>query len=283
MKKIILIWDLDGAIGQINSSYPYNFNYKNLETELDNVRYALDKLDEYRVKTCFAVTGFSAEEGLYPYVFPELINEICKRGHEIASHSWRHEWAPLFAQKQIQLSLKRSKSALEKCISNRQDVIGFVPPHNRPMSWLKKGAFSLGDRGIYPFFTMGDTGQLIKQLKVNNYRWIRISHKNILRKLGLTPDNITGRVYEYNDVLILENHYTGFDEKVVSHILATQHPTYTISAHPLMLSFPNKTENRQNFEGFLQRFKEVESSVEFTTPGQILTDSSAKKILPDQN
>lgn len=282
MKKIIIVWDLDGAIGQINATYPYNFNYKSLERELDNVRYALNKLDEYKIKTCFAVTGFSAEEGKYPYVFPELINEISSRGHEIASHSWRHEWAPLFAEKQIQLSLKRSKSTLEKCISIRQDVIGFVPPHNRPMTWLKKGAFSFGDKGIYPFFRMGDNGQLLKQLKLNRYKWIRISHQNIFQKFGIKSKNITGRIYKYDDIMVLENHYAGFDERVVSHILQTEYSTYTISAHPLMLSFPNKKENMQNFEMFLQRLNEFKESIKFTTPKQILTDLFSKVLSEDQ-
>ena len=38
MKKIILIWDFDGAIGLINASYPYNFNFANLKREQDQVR-----------------------------------------------------------------------------------------------------------------------------------------------------------------------------------------------------------------------------------------------------
>jgi len=38
MKKIILIWDFDGAIGLINASYPYNFNFSNLKREQDQIR-----------------------------------------------------------------------------------------------------------------------------------------------------------------------------------------------------------------------------------------------------
>ncbi len=269
-KQILLIWDLDGAIGQLNSSYPYNFNYSFLEQELENVRYALDKLDEYQIKTCFAITGFSAEEGKYPYVFPDLINEISKRGHEIASHSWRHEWTPLFAQKQIHLSLKRSKSALEKSIDNRQEVVGFVPPHNRPMTWLGKGAFSIGDRGIYPFFKMGDNSQLLRELESNNYLWVRISHQNMLQKIGLESKNLTGRVYKHNKVTILENHYAGFDEEVITYICNSDSPTYTISAHPLMLSFPDKKENKQNFEIFLETLCRPEESIDFVTPMQLI-------------
>ena len=276
-KKIFVIWDLDGAIGQINSTSPYNFDYKTLEQELENVRHALKKLDEYQIKTCFAITGFSAEEGKYPYVFPELIDEISRKGHEIASHSWRHEWVPIFTRKQINLSLKRSKSALEKCISNRQAVVGFVPPHNRPMTWFRKGAFSLGDRGIYPFFQMGDNSRLLKELKSTEYKWVRVSHRNVLQKLRIRPRNITGRIYKYNEVLILENHYVGFDERVVSHILNTEFSTYIISAHPLMLSFPNKSENKENFQRFLETIVKERNSIEFATPSQYL-DEQIKSV-----
>ncbi len=164
-KKIIITWDFDGPIGLINASYPYNFHFSNLEREINNAKAILDILDKYQVKTCFAITGFSAEEGKYPYTFPELVHEIYKRGHEIASHSWRHEWSSIFQYNQIDKSLKRSKLALENALQQQQKVVGFVPPHNRPMTWLKRGAFSWGDRGIYPFFKAADNESIIKLLK----------------------------------------------------------------------------------------------------------------------
>ncbi|MFM9987002.1 polysaccharide deacetylase family protein [Flavobacterium sp.] len=269
-KKIILIWDFDGPIGQINSSYPYNFSFENFEEEINNVHYILKKLEEYNIKSCFAITGFSAEEGKYPYVFPELINEISLAGHEIASHSWRHEWTPIFLKKQIEKSLIRSKKSLEKAIHNKQNVIGFVPPHNRPMTWLRKGAFSIGDRGIFPFFKMGDNNNLINVLIETNYKWVRISYQNIFQKFNLLKKNCTGKVYKYNKILILENHYTGFDDKVINHILNTNFPTYTISAHPLMISFLNKTESKENFENFLKKLTQSDQEIQFVLPSSLI-------------
>lgn len=269
MKKIILIWDFDGPIGQINSSYPYNFNFKNFDTEIENVKWALDVLKTYNIKCCFAITGFSAEEGKYPYVFPELINEISKLGHEVASHSWRHEWAPIFKEEQIDKSLKRSKLVLEKQLVKGQEVSGFVPPHNRPMTWVRKLAFSIGDRGLFPFFKMGNVESLITLLNKNEYKWIRLSHQNIFTKLGFKKHNPTGRVYKYKKILILENHYTGFDEKVLNHILITDYDTYTVSAHPLMLSYENKVENKENFLNFLETLSKSNQNIEFVLPSEI--------------
>jgi len=269
MKKIILIWDFDGPIGQINSSYPYNFNFKNFEIEINNVKWLLTKLQEYNIKCCFAITGFSAEEGVYPYVFPDLINQISTLGHEVASHSWRHEWTPIFQKSQIEKSLKRSKVALEKTLHNQNKVSGFVPPHNRPMSWIKRGAFSLGDRGIFPFFKMGDNGTLISLLKHCDYQWVRISYRNIFSKLGFSKKNMTGRVLLQNNFVLFENHYTGFDEKVINHILTTNYETYTISAHPLMLSFKNKAESKENFRIILDTISKSTQNIGFVLPCEI--------------
>jgi peptidoglycan/xylan/chitin deacetylase (PgdA/CDA1 family) len=266
MKKIILIWDFDGAIGLINASYPYNFNFKNLQREQNQVELALDILDEYGIKCCFAITGFSAEEGLAPYTFPALIKEIHHRGHEVASHSWRHEWSSIFQLKQVDKSLKRSQLALEKAIDHQQKVIGFVPPHNRPMSWLKRGAFSWGDRGIYPFFKAADNESIIKLLNQNQYKWVRVSYKTLVQKLFKLKRNPTGRVINYKGVLVLENHYTGFDPFVVNHILNTNYSTYTISAHPLMLDFPNKKESMANFNQFLEQLTSSGQKIEFVRP-----------------
>lgn len=270
MKKIIVIWDFDGPIGQVNSSYPYNFDFENLEKEIENVRWLLTYLEQKDIKCCFAITGLSAEQGHYPFCFPDFINEISAAGHEVASHSWRHEWTPLFKEDQIHKSLKRSKKSLETAVGNQGSVMGFVPPHNRPMSWVRRGAFSLGDRGIWPFFKMGDTENLLNLLKLNNYKWIRVSYKNLFMNFGLQSKNSTGRVLKRNGIMVLENHYTGFDNKVIDHILSTNHPTYTISAHPFMLSLENKIESKSNFINFIERLTNSGQPISFILPCELL-------------
>jgi|26BtaG_2_1085354.scaffolds.fasta_scaffold00369_10 peptidoglycan/xylan/chitin deacetylase (PgdA/CDA1 family) len=269
-KKIIIIWDFDGPIGLINSTYPYNFNYSNFKNEQNNVLVILDILDEYEIKTCFAITGFSAEEGEAPYSFTELIFEIYNRGHEIASHSWKHEWLPLFNKNQICKSLKRSQQILEHSIKNKQKVVGFVPPHNRPMTWWRRAAISIGDRGIYPMFKMADNECVISVLRDLNYRWYRVSYKNLLMKFGLKNRNITGRTFYYKDILILENHYPGFDDVVINHILNTNYDTYTLSAHPLMFDFKDKKENKTSFLRFLDKLEASNQLIEYVRPMDLI-------------
>jgi peptidoglycan/xylan/chitin deacetylase (PgdA/CDA1 family) len=270
IKKIIITWDFDGPIGLINASYPYNFHYSNLEREIQNAKDILDILDLYDVKTCFAITGFSAEEGKFPYTFPEFIEEIYNRGHEIASHSWRHEWSSIFQLKQVDKSLKRSKSSLENAIDHKQKIVGFVPPHNRPMTWWRRGAFSWGDRGVFPFFKAADNETIINLLKKNDYKWIRISYKNIFHKIRLKQRNLTGRVHFYKGIMLLENHHTGFGKEVTKYILDSHHETYILSAHPLMFDFEDKKENKANFIYLLESIKNSEQDIEFVRPIDLL-------------
>lgn len=269
-KKILLIWDFDGPIGQINSTLPYNYSYDFMVREIENVRWLLETLKSYHVRCCFAITGLSAEPGTYPYHFPELIQEIASHGHEIASHSWKHEWIPLFTKAQIQKSLEKSKVALELA-SNGRLVTGFIPPHNRPMTWIKKGSYSLGDRGLWPFFPTGDLSTLIQLLKATGYKWVRISHKSPSVRFGIKKHNITGTIFNDSGIMILYNHYTGFDKVVREHIRRTSFDTYTISAHPSMLSL-TKNESRHEFLQFMNMMKEMSEVVEFVAPSNLMTN-----------
>lgn len=269
-KKILVIWDLDGFIGAVNSTYPYNYNFSNIQLELTCVRESLELMKKYSVKTTFAITGFSAEEGLEPYTFPNLINEICLNGHEIASHSWRHEWVPLFRKSQIDKSLFRSKKSLESAISKKQLVTGFVPPHNKPSSWLSKGAFSLEDRGLFPFFQMGDLSSLFSSLKLNDYKWVRIAHNPLINKFSKKKQHREHKIFNHNNLLVLQNHYMGFDKKIVEHIESTNREFFIVTAHPVMLAFKDgRPESWEHFEAFIRHFSERED-VSFVRPMDLL-------------
>ncbi len=267
-KRVFLIWDFDAAIGAINSTYPYNFSIEYIYREIENVRKILDLLDLYGIKSCFAITGFSAETGIYPFNIPDLIREIYERGHEVASHSWRHEWIPLFDKKQIEASLRRSKKALESALGIKDSVTGFVPPHSRPMTWLKRGAFSLGDKRHAPFYPMGDFSAVLSLVQKTGYKWARVSHHKIWHKF-YDKTNLCGRVIKHNGILILENHHVGFDQVVISHITSSNGGDFIITAHPAMLLFPDKNENIENLTNFLDNLSR-NVSIQFCTPRELI-------------
>jgi len=255
MIKVKIIWDFDAPIGQINSTFPYRFHFEILEKEIENVRYILDTSEEFGFKYTFAVTGFSAEKSVYPFDIRNLISEIYQKGHEIASHSWRHEWLPLLMEEQVIRTLERSKQVLEKCIGVEGAVKGFVPPHNRPMTWLSKGAFSPGDRGVYPFFKGANADYILRILEKLDYRWVRMVYKTPMDRL-LRRDSypsLKRGVYRHNAINIIPLHYNGFDKKaidVVKRGLVLNRDVF-ICGHPSGLS-RGGDESKENYDNFIK-------------------------------
>ncbi|MEO6694244.1 MAG: polysaccharide deacetylase family protein [Ignavibacteria bacterium] len=255
---LLLIWDYDSALGQINSTMPYNFRFDPIHEEIENVEYILSVAGNTDLKMTFACLGFAAEESVYPFSNPLQIRKIFEAGHEIASHSWRHEWFPLLTEKQIFRSLERSKSALEKCIGKGNIVVGFVPPHSRPMSWYKKFSISLGDRAIYPFHKGGDLGYIIKQLSILNYKWCRVlsTYKPIWEKVleNSGSENCMFNKWEiHNDIICVPQHYTGFDEPALKYLekAIEKSEALVIVGHPAALS-RYKEESRKHFDKFIE-------------------------------
>ena len=271
LKKIILIWDFDGIIGQINATRPYRMVVPEVTKELEQVEWLLDYLNQTQVKCCFAITGFSAEkDGWYPYSFPDLVKRIYDAGHEIASHSWKHEWIPTLNSFQFNGTLKRSKQSLERATEVENSVKGFVPPHNKPSSWIRRGAFSLEDRYHFPFYKFGDLDNVIKVVADNGYQWMRVSYNPLYYRLGFGQPMLAGRVRKYKELLLFENQCIGFGNGIRQHIEKTNLPTYTVSAHPLMLSFQdNRSESKENFIQFIEQFS-GRDDVCFVTPSSLL-------------
>lgn len=255
--KLLIIWDFDSALGQINSTMPYSFDFRHIYNEIENVDHILSKAKETDIRMTFACLGFAAEESVYPFGNSSQIKSIYDSGHEIASHSWKHEWFPYLTVKQIFRSLERSKQALEKCIGKSNTVTGFVPPHSRPMSWYKKFSVSLGDRAIYPFHKGGDTGFILKQLSLLNYKWCRVlsEYKPVWEKI-ISKDQKDEFIFNkwevHNDIICVPQHYTGFDEFAVRYLAKAveKNEALVIVGHPAALS-RNKSESSEHFNNFM--------------------------------
>lgn len=267
----MIIWDLDGFVGALNATMPYNYHFDYHERELDCVVESLNFLNEYNIKTTYAITGFSAEKGIYPYTFPSLINDISLSGHEVASHSWRHEWLPFFSEAQVLKSLERSKSALEEVIGKDKHVIGFVPPHNRPATWIRKGAFNPSDLGVFPLFKMGDVSNVINGLKATDYKWIRTTYNPIWnffkKKTPIRPQS----VFSHKGIMVLQNHYNGFDNRIIDYIKHTEKEYFMVSAHPIMLSYEKeRSESWFYFRKFISTLIK-DPNIVFICPSDIVS------------
>jgi len=83
-------------------------------------RRILDLLDEHQVKATFFTLGSLAKEQ------PELILEIDRRGHEIASHGWGHQLVYSQTEEEFEADMARSLSSLKEIIGKK--VKGYRAP-----------------------------------------------------------------------------------------------------------------------------------------------------------
>jgi len=80
----------------------------------------LDLLKKYNTKATFFVLGWIAEQ------VPDLISEIEKLGHEIATHGYSHTLLTQMTPKEFEEDLRKALDVTRKCIS--QKIQGFRAP-----------------------------------------------------------------------------------------------------------------------------------------------------------
>ena len=85
------------------------------------MRVLLDLMSEHEARGTFFVLGWIAERN------PELVREIAKRGHEIASHGTNHERVTTLTRDQFRESVRSSRNTLEE-ITGRA-VVGYRAPN----------------------------------------------------------------------------------------------------------------------------------------------------------
>jgi polysaccharide deacetylase family protein (PEP-CTERM system associated) len=111
-------------------------------------RYLLDRLAEHELKATFFVVGEIAIS------HPDLVREIHRAGHEVASHGWDHQRVHRFTPPSFLQDLIKSKDALEQVTG--EAVVGYRAPTFsvvRQTSWaidvLGESGLSY-DSSIYP-------------------------------------------------------------------------------------------------------------------------------------
>ena len=84
------------------------------------VQRLLDRMDDHGVRGTFFVLGWLAGHE------PDLVQEIARRGHEVASHGWDHKRVTHQSAQAFRASVRRTKHFLEDLVG--QEVIGFRAP-----------------------------------------------------------------------------------------------------------------------------------------------------------
>ncbi len=91
------------------------------ESRIDEpMKSLLDLFDRYDTRATFFVVGWTAEK------HPDLVREINRRGHEVASHSFAHQLIYNMTPDGFRADLNRSKQILEDITG--EAVLGFRAP-----------------------------------------------------------------------------------------------------------------------------------------------------------
>lgn len=121
-KKICLTFDVEDwfQVENLRSAFPPE-TWDNQELRVEkNTKQILDLLDKYNIKATFFVLGWIAEK------VPDLVKDIYRRGHEIASHGYSHILNYKMSEEEMRKDLKKSKELLESIIND--EVRGYRAP-----------------------------------------------------------------------------------------------------------------------------------------------------------
>jgi peptidoglycan/xylan/chitin deacetylase (PgdA/CDA1 family) len=155
--------------------------------EFEHTERLLELHGERDLSACFAVVGAAALPGERPWHDPDQIRRIHAAGHEIASHSHRHEWLPGLGLEALRGTLQESRAALEDCIG--APVTSFVPPYNQPFDHAAGLSFSRSERRAAGVDRI-DLGTLCRALAETGYQFCRVAY----RPIGLrVADRLAGR------------------------------------------------------------------------------------------
>jgi hypothetical protein len=196
--SLLFFWDYDTQWGADRSRLPGGPKAWGF-LEFENTDRLLELHAEYDVPACFAVVGSAALPGERPYHDPGQIRRMHEAGHEVASHSHRHEWLPGLNGEALRETLYASKDALEQCIGS--PVTAFVPPWNQPFDYPGGLSISLSERREVPS-QRTDLRRLCEMLAETGYRFCRVAYRSLYERLigrmgdrgepPRRPENIAG-------------------------------------------------------------------------------------------
>ncbi|PID78166.1 MAG: polysaccharide deacetylase [Deltaproteobacteria bacterium] len=158
-KKIFLSFDVEDWFQVENFKQNISFpSWKERELRVyNNTIKILDILGSFsfEVKGTFFILGWLAD------IMPELVLEIDKRGHEVASHGYNHELCTNLNKDELLYDLQKSRDILESLINKA--VVGYRAPSfavtNEILQIIKKAGY-IYDSSYNNFSMHGRYGKL---------------------------------------------------------------------------------------------------------------------------
>jgi len=122
---VVLTFDLDGetAFEEIHPGVPYWVTQGGYGPRKGVYR-ILDLLDENEIKATFCVVGLTAER------YPEAVEEIVSRGHEVACHGYTHRGYSDLEPEEEREGIVKCREILEELYGKR--IVGHRTPRWRP-------------------------------------------------------------------------------------------------------------------------------------------------------
>jgi hypothetical protein len=252
--ELLFFWDYDTQWGGDRSRLPGGPKSWGA-LEFSNTERLLDLHGEHGIPACFAAVGSAALPGERPYHDPAQIRRIHAAGHEIGSHSHRHEWLPGLGRRALRETLQASKDALEQCIG--APVTTFVPPWNQPFDYPRGFSFSLSERREGGAERIGLV-RLCETLAETGYRFCRVAyrpmHQRVAEMIVRRRIEQLGRVEEIGGVRCARlNTPGGFGRHTVDvlHRAVRRGGLTVVYGHPHSLTLGNSQDER-HLAPFLQ-------------------------------
>jgi peptidoglycan/xylan/chitin deacetylase (PgdA/CDA1 family) len=180
--RLLMFWDYDTEWGcDADRARGLRPAADRGELEFRHTERLLELHADFALPACFAVVGAAATPGERPYHDPDQIRRLHAAGHEIASHTFRHEWLPGLSLEALRETLRLSREALETCIG--APVTSFVPPYNQPFDHLPALSFSRSERRAVPRDRV-DLRALCRALGETGYAFCRVSYRPLSLRIA---------------------------------------------------------------------------------------------------
>ncbi|MCC7124217.1 MAG: polysaccharide deacetylase family protein [Acidobacteria bacterium] len=245
--RLMMFWDYDAEWGAERSRLPGGKKAWG-PLEATCTERLLHLHANYRVPACFAVVGSVALPGTPPYHNATQVRAIHAAGHEVASHSHRHEWLPGLGPQALIETLHASRAALEDCIGAA--VQSFVPPFNQPYDYVAGQSISLAERREAGRMRT-DLRRLCDGLRETGYRFCRVAYRPLMQRFAeavtrrrldrpVRPERIAGVT------CVRLNSAGGFDEPVLRMLdtCVKQRGLLVAYGHPHSLHAGNSQDER---------------------------------------
>lgn len=245
--RLVIFWDYDTQWGGDRSRSPGGAKAWG-SAEFTGTERLLELHAEHDVPACFAVVGAAALPGERPYHDPMQIRRLHEAGHEVASHSFQHDWLPGLGAAALRETLRCSKDAIEQCIG--APVLSFVPPYNQPFDYAAGLSFSLSERRDGGSERI-DLRRLCETLREVGYRACRVSYRpigvRIAERVARRRIDRPLRARTIADVLCLRvNTPCGFTPEALAVVerCAREGKLVVVYAHPHSLHAGNAQDER---------------------------------------